>query len=354
MLMKQKQILFIYPSFSTFAEKDYISLIKKTEIIPYAYHPEKKILYFIYELLKLKIFLIKKIRKTEIIYCWFADYHSVLPMLFGKIFNKKRILIVGGNDAVSVPEIKYGIFYKRGFRRLSAKLTYKFSSLILPVHKSLIQGINYYADNTGLKTGFLNYVKKVKADIFELPTGYDKNKWKLKNGIKKQQAVLTIASVKNLKTYKLKGFDLYTNVARKLPEIKFIIIGVSSEIHEFIKKDKPENLIVHEYIENSRLVDYMAASKVYCQFSLSEGLPNVLCEAMLCECIPVGSDVNGIPDGIGTNGFILKERDVNQATELVKKALMSDAALGKKARQHIIDNYSHEKREESLYKLLDL
>ena len=209
-------------------------------------------------------------------------------------------------------------------------------------------------NKTGIKIGIKFYVKNIKSEFFELPTGYDSSLWYFSEKQKKEDSVITVGGVSNMITFKRKGIDLFIDVARKLPEIKFIIIGVSSEIHEFIKKDKPENLIVHEYIENSRLVDYMAASKVYCQFSLSEGLPNVLCEAMLCECIPVGSDVNGIPDGIGTNGFILKERDVNQATELVKKALMSDAALGKKARQHIIDNYSHEKREESLYKLLDL
>ena len=352
--MKKKQIIFIYPNFSAFVEKDYISLNKKAKVIKYAYHPEKSFINFFYELIKQKLFLIKNIRKTDIIYCWFVDYHTVLPVLFGKIFNKTTVLIVGGNDAVSVPELRYGIFLKKGFRFLCAEISYKFSNLILPVHKSLIKGINYYADKNGLKTGVLNYVKGVRGIISELPTGYNKNKWTVKSNIKKELSVLTVASVNNLRTYKLKGFDLFIDVAKKMKDTKFIIIGISSEIQELIKKEIPENLIIHEYIENHLLPDYMAKSKVYCQFSLSEGFPNVLCEAMLCECIPVGSDVNGIPDGIGDCGFVLKERNTDKAVELVQKALAADNELGKKARRHIIDNYSHEKRENSLYKLLEL
>ena len=65
------------------------------------------------------------------------------------------------------------------------------------------------------------------------------------------------------------------------------------------------------------LLNYFQRAKVFCQFSFSEGLPNTLCEAMLCECIPVGSNVNGIPKAIGDYGYILQLKDVNKAKELV-------------------------------------
>ena len=351
--MRKKQIILIYPKFSTFVEKDFLSLEKKARVIKYEFHSEKQIFKFTYELVRLFLFLLKNINKTDILYSWFAGFHSLLPAIFSKVFNKKMVIITGGTDAVSIPEIEYGIFYKKNMQYFFTKSSYKLADMILPVNKSLINSVNYYVDKKGVKVGIMHFVKNVKAKIVELPTGYDSDKWIFKEGVK-EQTVLTVAGIDNIKTYKRKGIDLFIETARLLKDVKFIIIGVSPDINKMIQKDKPNNLVVHEYIENSLLVNYIAKSKVYCQFSLSEGLPNALCEAMLCECIPVGSNASGIPDGIGDSGFILKERDANKAASLIEKALNAKDSLGKEARQHIINNFLHEKREQSLYKLLEL
>ncbi len=349
-----KKIIFIAPNFSPFVEKDYITLKKKAYVKEFIYNPQKQLNKIVREIARLFVFLIKNIRKSDIIYCWFADYHSFFPMLFAKIFNKQAVIIVGGYDAVSIPEINYGVFNKKGILPILVKLSYKMSTLILPVDKSLIEGTNYYANKKGIKTGVKHFVKNLKATIVEVPTGYDSSKWIKKEEIHKNQTVITIASTKNMVTYKLKGLNLFIELAKKMQDKEFLIIGVSLKIQNYIKSKNIKNLKVYAFVENNQLVNYLAKSKVYCQFSLSEGLPNVLCEAMLCECVPVGSSANGIPKGIGEAGFVLEEQNVDKAVELVKKALASSDDLGKKARQHIINNFSHEKREQSLYKLLNL
>jgi glycosyltransferase involved in cell wall biosynthesis len=81
-------------------------------------------------------------------------------------------------------------------------------------------------------------------------------------------------------------------------------------------------------------------------------MSNVLCEAMLCECIPVGSDVSFIPDIIGNTGYIVKHRDIMEIKQQVLNALNSDPQLGKLARQRILDNYTLEKREKILSSLI--
>ena len=42
---------------------------------------------------------------------------------------------------------------------------------------------------------------------------------------------------------------------------------------------------------------------------MREGLPNALCEAMLCECVPVGTDVQGIRTAMGDAGFYVPYGD---------------------------------------------
>ena len=57
------------------------------------------------------------VARSEVIFSWFNDYHSVVPFFLAKCFNKKRILIVGGYDAISSPKLDYGIFLKNNFRQ---------------------------------------------------------------------------------------------------------------------------------------------------------------------------------------------------------------------------------------------
>jgi len=62
-------------------------------------------------------------------------------------------------------------------------------------------------------------------------------------------------------------------------------------------------------------------AKVFVQASITEGMPNTLSEAMLLECIPVGSNINGIPDAIGETGIIIKHRKVEELEIGINKAL---------------------------------
>jgi glycosyltransferase involved in cell wall biosynthesis len=81
---------------------------------------------------------------------------------------------------------------------------------------------------------------------------------------------------------------------------------------------------------------------------MREGLPNVVCEAMACECVPVGFPNGGIPIAIGDAGFVTKTNTVEAAVEAVEKAMAASPELGKAARQRIIDRFPHGLREEKL------
>jgi len=311
---------------------DYTILSKYYDVKKYKFESSKNIFKMTSEQIKLIIFLILNIWKYDLIYCWFADYHSFLPILFSKIFKKKSIIIVGGYDAVSIPELKFGVFYKENkkIRILFVKFSFRNADYILPVDKTLIEGVNYYISEKGLSLGVKYFVKNVQ----------------------KEKAVLSVGSVADIRTFKRKGFDLLLEIAHKMPDVIFVIIGLNHDMLKFTKNIATDNVRLLGFVSNEKLVDYYSKVKVFCQLSLSEGLPNTLCEAMLCECIPVGSNVNGIPSAIDNCGFILKVKNVDKAVELIKKALNSGESLGKKARQRIINNYSLEKREKEITLLI--
>jgi glycosyltransferase involved in cell wall biosynthesis len=72
---------------------------------------------------------------------------------------------------------------------------------------------------------------------------------------------------------------------------------------------------------------------------------------MLCECIPVGSNVNGIPDVIGNTGVIVYKRDLGELEEALNKAMSMNS--GPQARIQTLENFSIEKREKRLLEILN-
>lgn len=332
--MEKKKTLFVYTSFSSFVKIDFEILSKRYDVKKYQFNNSKNIFKMIFEQIKLKIFLLLNIWKYDFIYCWFADYHSFLPILFGNIFGKKTFLVLGGYDVTYIPELKYGSF-STPIRTFCAKYSIKYATLNLSV-----------SDN--IERDALERIPKAK--IQNIYTGYSKDKFFL-NNTEKENVVLTVGSGDTLQRIRIKGIDFFIEVARKFPTYKFIIVGVSENALRFLK-NIPANVEVIGKIKQKKLIEYYQKARVYAQFSMREGLPNAICESMLCECIPVGFNNGGIPIAIGDCGFILDERNVDKAVELIDKAMNSPINLREKARKRIINNFAYELRETKLHDLI--
>jgi glycosyltransferase involved in cell wall biosynthesis len=165
--------------------------------------------------------------------------------------------------------------------------------------------------------------------------------------------VLTVAIVNDMKTFYLKGIDKFIQCAGALSAFEFLFIGISPTFVEVNQVNLPENLRVLEPQPYDHLLEYYSEAKVFCLFSLSEGMPNVLCEAMLCECIPVGTNVTSIPEIIGDSGYVISERGVECHIKKLEEALKSELALGKLARKRVMENYSLLERERKIVSIID-
>lgn len=342
-------ILFIFPVKMPFVKRDIEILRKYFEVIEYHFQPQKSFFGMLKEQVKLLLWLFRHITKAHFIYIWFCDYHALLPVLFAKIKSIRSYIVVGGYDGSYMPTIDYGVFNKP-LRAKIVTAAYKNASLIMPVDESLELGFNQY---TGLKTGLKSFISDLKTPIKIIPTSYDSDVWKMSvPSVPKQNIVLSVGAASTIQTFKRKGFDLLIEVAKKMPDVRFKLVGIKKELYLSIQEMIPSNVEVIAFLPQEQLLDYYSESKVYCQLSLNEGLPVSLCEAMLCECVPVGSAVNGIPKAIGDCGFILEQKDVEQAVSLIRKALESDHELGKKARNRMQQLFPKNLREEMLLQVI--
>ncbi len=332
--MSNNKVLFIYTNLSTFIQVD-ISIIKQSfQLKSYSYKANNKLWLTAVEQVKLLFWIIGNIYKAKVVYIWFASYHSFIPILLAKLFKKPSYLVIGGYDVASIPEIGYGSFSKP-IRVFFARYSIKYASLNLPVVDSLVEDIYKYVPSAKVKVIYTGYDAKLFSS----------------NNIPKKNIILTVGTADNWQRIKIKGFDIFIKVAEKMPKIKFIIVGINKAV---IKKyfKLPPNVEIIGKIPQKELIKYYQKAKIYAQFSIREGLPNVVCEAMLCKCIPVGFNTGGIPVAIGDCGFILKERSVDKAIEIIEKAMNSPESFGKKARERIMKNFTLEQRENKIISII--
>ncbi len=350
--MKQKTILLLYTNYSTFVAKDDAILRKKFNVITYEFHSQKSIFGMLRELVKQILFLLLNIWKVDIVYSWFSDFHSFMPFLFAKLFGKKTVVIVGGFDAVSIPELNYGLFHKKDLRQKFGIWTYKLSDFILPVDESLIDSMNYYADPKGLKVGVKAYIPGLKAVFRSIPTGYNPDNWIVESNDRKN-SVMAFGYAGNMQKFVGKGYDFILEVAKKMPDIDFHLVSIRDKMKTYAESIAPQNVKITDSLPQNELLSELSKHKVYALLSMSEGLPSSLCEAMLCGCVPVGSNVGGIKNVIGDCGFLINHKDIDEAVLAIRKALDSTPEFAKCGRKRITKILPIDLREKELLKILE-
>lgn len=314
----------IYPwKIPTYAQKDF-DLLKE----------DFQVTSFSFSFLKIPT-LIGEIYKSNLVFIWFGGEHAFMTALITRFIKRPIVVVLGGFEVAFEKDVKYG-FMRNPLLRFMVKYVLKKADRVIPVGESLI---------TDAKKHMVLNLKNIQA----LPTGYDVKFFKPKG--EKENIAMTVALCPDWNRVRLKGIDTFVEAANHLPNIKFLVIGIQDEAMEKLKEIIPKNVELYGPLFQEELIKYYQKAKVYCQLSMREGLPNTVCEAMLCECIPIGTNVDGIKTAIGDAGYYVDFGNVTDAVNTIKKAIDSSNNLGKKARERIKNNFSDGIRKEKLIKL---
>jgi glycosyltransferase involved in cell wall biosynthesis len=312
--------------------------------------------HFVWRILNMICFVIFNAGGTKLMITWFADYHASVLVFLGKMLNIKVVIIAGGQEAVCYPELKKGVYYKK-FRGAFVKFALRHADLILPNHESLVYHENFYYDPSGKKDGMKYYVSGLKTKIVVIPNGIETDKFYRELSILKDpKTILTVGTMGSVYDFINKGYDLFIAMARRNPDLNFIMIGIKKQFLPWIEEnypfyDIPNLTAIYSFCPHEVLFKSYNKAQVFVQASITEGMPNTLCEAMLCECTPVGSNVNGIPEAIGSTGVIILKRDVAELETGVRKALTLNS--GYEAANRIKENFSFAGRENKMITLIE-
>lgn len=270
----------------------------------------------------------KHARWADVLYVWSIGDHTVAASLS----RRPLVTVIGGYEFAAIPEAAYGnLLTARG--RFMSKWMFRRSGVLLYVDESLRQEAEA--------------VFGPRSRSFVVPTGYDADFWTPGDG-PKDGSILTVCHVPTADKVRLKGVDVFLDVARMNPDLEFHIAGEADTLTRL-----PKNVTVHGWLERPELRGLYRRAAVYCQLSLHEGLPNAVCEAMLCGCIPVGTAVNGTPRAMGPAGIVVPHDSIAISHAIKKAIAKSMDGVGRTCRERIVTNYSLTRRKEHLRSVLE-
>lgn len=342
------KILFVYPNKSSFISLDIEILSEKYEVIENMYNWKNKIKTPLY-LLKQLIFILKNINIIDCFIISFGGYWSLFPSIIGYFFKKPVLIILHGTDCVAFEEINYGNLRKPILRNI-IKISYQFATKLLPVSYSLISNINHFYDKDKIiKQGINHYFPKLKTKYTVISNAVDFNKWNiLTDVIRDENRFVTVLGEGQ---FIRKGGDLIIETAFKCPQFNFFFVGISVPKH---LNNIPDNVKFLGRMSAEELLVLFNESKYYLQLSSFEGFGVALCEAMLCGCIPVVSNVNDMPNIVKDTGYVLDKRNSDKLCDLLNSLFNeNNSELGLKARLNIIENYSILKRKNAINQVIN-
>ena len=281
--------------------------------------------------------LLLAVARCDLVFGWFASWHTFLPVTFAWLLGKPSVLVVGGFDVASVPEIGYG--YQRGGPQqwLSRWIMRRATRLVTNSEFSRRE----LAANAGIDDPRVVVVHHgVPDDVGGLPAGA------------RHPIAVTVSNVARL-SLERKGLRSFVEAAALLPKVTFVLVGrwLDDAVDELRAVAAP-NVTFAGWLARSELDDLLARASVYVQASAHEGFGLAVAEAMLAGCIPVVTGAGALPEVVGDAGVQVADRSPAAVAEGVGRALALDGEARRRARERVLRRFPLERRRAGLQALV--
>lgn len=335
--MKKKRALFVYTRISSFIKGDIEILEKIFRVTALKVDNSSKSIQLI-ALTKEFFYLIFNLLKYDVVFIWFADYHSFLPVLFSKLFRKKVYIVIGGYDVCRVRNLGYGSFSNpvRGFMTL---YSIKNATLNLCVSEYIGRVVRAIAPQSK------------RIIIYNGIALSDNQKENFEDSVaKKERMVLSVALSSTTQSFFIKGIDRFIAVARAIPQIQFVIVGVDSTKLIHLLGSVPDNLSIIPKVEHKALKEYYQKAAVYCQLSRKESFSLSLAEAMYFNCVPVISNSGGMIEVTGGMGKTVSGDNADETASAIISAM--ETGSSPLFRKRVEEKFTVQIRNEALKNIL--
>ena len=319
--MEIQRILFVHNALTSFVRIDRDILAEEYEVEEFGFSSKFKLR---------PIQLWKAVKRNDMLFIWFASWHSLLPVIFAALQKKLTVLVAGGYDTANIPEAKYGN-QRNWFKRL--------------VTRYILQKVSHVICNSGfsmretLKAAGIS-ANKVSMIYHGIPD----------SGIAplgKFDMALNVGNVLEENLLR-KGISLFLETGQLLPAYKFVQAGRwQDKSHKKLLKYVSSNVELKGFVEEEELRTLYWQSRVYVQPSLHEGFGLSVIEAMQAGCIPIVSSHGALPEIVGKYGIILEDltpQAIAKSISLLHKYKFTPMEI----RDFVLNNYNLKLRTRAL------
>ena len=229
----------------------------------------------------------------DVLYCWFADYHTVVPTVLARLIGRRVVVIAGGYDVGYLPDIAYGARI-RPLRWWCTRQTFRWATIVLAVSEYAKRQLQTLTDDR-------------HAPLRVVYNGVLRDYLPASIATRRERLAVTVCQGNSRTEYLRKGLPTFIQVAQMLPDVQFVIVGPTGTALALAQRDADgvANVEVIPGFVSLRdvIIPLYLRASAYCQFSIEETFGMVVVESMLCGCVPVTTNGGALPEVGGPLGL---------------------------------------------------
>jgi glycosyltransferase involved in cell wall biosynthesis len=281
--------------------------------------------------------LARAVRRSDLVFGWFASWHTFWPVTLAWLFRKPSVLVIGGYDTANLPDVPYGIQGRPVMGRISRWVMRRATRLLANSDFSRTEA----QQNAGIDPARVTVVHHGVPDPFgELPAGG------------RERMALTVGIV-DRRNVGRKGLGAFVRAAKLLPDVSFVVAGRWDDAAaDELRASASANVTLTGWIEEDVLNHYYREASVYVQASAHEGFGLSVAEGMLAGCIPVTTRAGALPEVVGDVGVQVDGQDPAGLADAIARALDRGEDERAAARERVLRCFPLELRREGVQALV--
>ena len=283
--------------------------------------------------------MLRGVVRADLVFCWFASWHSFFPIALAWLLRKPSVQIVGGFDTANMSDIGYG-HQQGGLRRWASRW-------IMRRATRLVTNSEYSRSEIAANTPF------GPEDVTVVHHGVPDPFGPIDETRQRERLALNVGAV-DAGTLVQKGQLPFVMAARELPDVKFVLAGkwLDDSIDK-LRAVAPPNVEFTGWLSDEDLTDLYERATAYVQPSRHEGFGLAVAEAMLAGCVPVVVDVTAMPEVVADAGVLIPSQAPSDVAAGIAKALESGPEGAQRARDRILTNFPLQIRRDGILTVVD-